>query len=67
MAYSEEKGKSHEDLWGLGSFYFICILGALYYQVGCIGWVGEVQIVENTIQSNLPEKLDIFGLLTGFQ
>jgi hypothetical protein len=56
MAYNEEKGKSREDLWGLGSFYFICILGAPYYRGGCIGWVGEVQIVKNTVQSNFPKN-----------
>jgi hypothetical protein len=37
MAYNEVKGKSHEDLWGLGSFNFICVLGASYYQGGYIG------------------------------
>jgi hypothetical protein len=37
MAYDEEKGKSHKDLLGLWSFYFICVLGAPYYKGGCIG------------------------------
>jgi hypothetical protein len=46
MAYNEEKGKSHEHLWGLGRLYFMFVLGALYYQGGCIEWVGEVQIIE---------------------
>jgi hypothetical protein len=35
-------------------FYFV--LGALYYQGGCIWWVGEVQINENRFHSNLPEN-----------
>jgi hypothetical protein len=29
--------KSHEDLWGLGSFNFICVLEALYYQGDALG------------------------------
>jgi hypothetical protein len=37
MAFDEEKGKSHEDSLGLSSFYFICVLGAPYYQGECIG------------------------------
>jgi hypothetical protein len=37
MGYNEEKGKSHEDSLELRILYFICILGALYYQGGCIG------------------------------
>jgi hypothetical protein len=32
MAFDEEKQKSHEDFLGLRSFYFICVLGAPYYQ-----------------------------------
>jgi hypothetical protein len=36
MAYNEGKGKSREDLCGLGSFNFIYVLGAPYYQGGCI-------------------------------
>jgi hypothetical protein len=39
MVYDEEKVKSHKDLWGLWSFYFICILGPLYYQgVYWVSW-----------------------------
>jgi hypothetical protein len=53
MAYNEEKGKSHKVLWGLKSFYFICVLWAPHYQEGCIGWVGEVQNIENY----LPTKI----------
>jgi hypothetical protein len=67
MAYNEEKEKSHESFWGLGSFNFIYVLGAPYYQGGCIGWVSEVQIIENTFQTNFPKNPDIFGLLTVFQ
>jgi hypothetical protein len=37
MAFDKEKEKSREDSLGLRSFYFICVLGALYYQGGCIG------------------------------
>jgi hypothetical protein len=56
MAYNEEKVKSREDPWGLGSFYFICVLGASYYQGGHIGWVGEVLIIEKPIPNELPRK-----------
>jgi hypothetical protein len=44
MAYNKEKVKCHEDLWGLGRFYIICVLGVPYNQGGCIERVGEVQI-----------------------
>jgi hypothetical protein len=37
MTYNEEKEKSHKDLWGLGSFYFIWVLGAPYYQGSSLG------------------------------
>jgi hypothetical protein len=57
MAYEEEKWKSQEDLWGLWSFYFICALGAPYYQRGCIGWVAEVQIIENYLQTKVPRQI----------
>jgi hypothetical protein len=40
IAFNEEKGKSHKDSIGLRSFYFICVLGALYYQAGVgVHWV----------------------------
>jgi hypothetical protein len=57
MAYNEEKEKSCEDLWGLGRFYLICVLGAPYYQGGYIEWVGEVQIIENLFLIQLARKL----------
>jgi hypothetical protein len=56
MAYYEEKEKSHDDPWGLGSFYFFCVVGALYYQGGCIGWVGEVQIIKINLLTKVPRK-----------
>jgi hypothetical protein len=67
MTYNEEKGKSHEDLWGLRSFNFVCVLGAPFYQGGHIGWVGEVQIVKKLLWIQLSEKFGHFHLLTGFQ
>jgi hypothetical protein len=42
----KKKGKGHEDIWGLWSFYLTCVLGAPYYQGGRIAWVGEVLIVK---------------------
>jgi hypothetical protein len=42
----KKKEKSREDLWGLWSFYFTCVLGAPYNQGRCIGLVGEVLIIE---------------------
>jgi hypothetical protein len=36
MAFDEEKWESHKDSLGLRSFYFICVVGAPYYQGGCI-------------------------------
>jgi hypothetical protein len=57
MAYDEEKEKSHENLWGLQSFYFIWVLGATNYQGVCIEWVGEVQIVKNFLQNKFPKKI----------
>jgi hypothetical protein len=57
MAYDDEKEKSHENPWGLGSFYVICVIGALYYQGGYIGWVGEVQIDEKLLWTNLSRKI----------
>jgi hypothetical protein len=58
MAYIEEKGKSHNDLWGLWSVYFIWLLGASYYQGGCIGWISEVQIIEIYLQTKNPRKTE---------
>jgi hypothetical protein len=37
MGYDEEKWKSHEDSLELRILYFISVLGAPYYQGGCIG------------------------------
>jgi hypothetical protein len=37
MGYNEEKEKSHEDSLELRILYFICVLGAPYYQGGYIG------------------------------
>jgi hypothetical protein len=42
----KKKGKVTKIFWGLKSFYFTWVLEALYYQGGCIGWVGEVQIIK---------------------
>jgi hypothetical protein len=47
MGTNDEKGKSHEDYIELRILYFIWVLGALYYQEGYIGWVGEVQKIKN--------------------
>jgi hypothetical protein len=55
-----KKRKSHEDLWGLGRLYFICVLRAPYYQGGCIEWVGEVQIVEDTFPIQLTKKIQTY-------
>jgi hypothetical protein len=57
MANEEEKGKSCEDLWGIVRFYFICVLGAPYYQGGCIEWVGKVQIDKSILITYLPRKI----------
>jgi hypothetical protein len=57
MSYDEEKGKSHKDLWGLKSFYFIYVLQALYYQKGCIRWVGEVQDIENYLPTKIHKNV----------
>jgi hypothetical protein len=56
MAYDKEKGKSRKDLWGLKSFYFICVVGAPYYQEGCIGWDGEVWNIENYLPTKIPRN-----------
>jgi hypothetical protein len=37
MGINDEKGKSREDYVELRILYFICVLGALYYQGGYIG------------------------------
>jgi hypothetical protein len=63
----KKKGKSHEDLLGLGSFNFICVIGTLYYQGDTLGELVKCKSSKNSFQSNLPEKSDISGLLTGFQ
>jgi hypothetical protein len=47
MGIKDEKGKSHEDYVELRILYFIRVLGALYYQGGYIGWVGELQNIKN--------------------
>jgi hypothetical protein len=70
MGINDEKGKSHEDYIELRILYLIWVLGALYYQGGYIGWVGEVQtikiysITKNSCQvrhirppSRIPETL----------
>jgi hypothetical protein len=67
MAFYEEKEKSCEDPFRLESFYFICVLGAPYYQEGCIGSVGEVQIIKINLLTKVPRKLDISGFQTRFQ
>jgi hypothetical protein len=46
MSINDEKGKSHEDFVELRILYFICVLGAPYYQGGYIGRVGEVQNIK---------------------
>jgi hypothetical protein len=56
MAYNKEKGKSHEDPWGLGGFYFIYVIGAPYYKEGHIGWVGEVQIIKKLLWTQPSRK-----------
>jgi hypothetical protein len=68
MSYNEEKGKSHKDLRVLGSFNFICVLGAPYYQGGdTLSELVKCKSSKNSFQSKLPAKLNISGLLTGFQ
>jgi hypothetical protein len=47
MGINDEQGKSHEDYLELRILYFICVLGAPYYQGGYIGRVGEVQNIKN--------------------
>jgi hypothetical protein len=44
MGINDEKGKSHEDYIKLRILYFICVLGAPYYQGG---YIGEVQNIKN--------------------
>jgi hypothetical protein len=56
VAYNEQKGKSHKDLWGLGSFNFICVLGAPYYQGGHIGWLVKCKSSKNIFQTNFSEN-----------
>jgi hypothetical protein len=51
MAINDEKEKTHEDYVELRILYFIWVLGALYYQWGYIGWVGEVQNIKNAWRS----------------
>jgi hypothetical protein len=68
MAYNEEQGKSHEDSWELGCFYFIWVLGALYYQAGYIGWVDEVHNIKNLSPNELPRKIwTCLAKIAGFQ
>jgi hypothetical protein len=47
MGINDEKVKSREDYIEFRILYFIWVLGALYYQGGYIGWVGEVQNIKN--------------------
>jgi hypothetical protein len=47
MSINDEKGKSREDYVELRILYFILVLGALYYQGGYIGCIGEVQNIKN--------------------
>jgi hypothetical protein len=47
MGINDKKEKTHEDYVELRILYFIWVLGALYYQRGYIGWVGEVQNIKN--------------------
>jgi hypothetical protein len=56
MGYNEETGKGHEDSLELRILYFIWVLGAPYYQRGCIGWIGEVQIIKIYPQTKNPKK-----------
>jgi hypothetical protein len=57
MAYYEEKGESHEDSFELWRFYFICVLGALYYQMRWIGWVSEIQIIKINLLTKVPRRI----------
>jgi hypothetical protein len=63
MGYNEEKGKSRENSLELMILYFIWFLGAPYYQGGCIGWIGEVQIIENYITTQIPYQVGHIRLL----
>jgi hypothetical protein len=51
-----KKGKSHEDFVELRILYFIWVLGARYYEWGCIGWIDKVQIIEIYQQTKISRK-----------
>jgi hypothetical protein len=53
MGCNEEKGKSRKDSSELRILYFIWVLGAPYYLGGCIGWVGDVQNIENYLTTKI--------------
>jgi hypothetical protein len=67
MAFDEEKQKSHEDFLGLRSFYFICVLGAPYYQGDALREFVKCKFLKKTIHKpKFPGKPDISGLWTSF-
>jgi hypothetical protein len=54
MAYHEEKGKSREDLLRIKEFLIYLSHRSSVLLRGCIGWVGEVQIVKIYPQRKVP-------------
>jgi hypothetical protein len=56
MAYNEEKGKSHEDLWGLGSFILFVSLELRTINRDASNELVKCKSSKSYFQSNLPEK-----------
>jgi hypothetical protein len=54
MTFHEEKGKNHKDSLGLRSFYFICVLGAPYYQGDALGELVNCKFLKNYSQTKTP-------------
>jgi hypothetical protein len=52
----KKKEKSCEDLWGLWSFYFIWVLGALYYQGGALGELVKCKSSKSISKPKIPKK-----------
>jgi hypothetical protein len=67
MPYDEEKGKSHEDLWGLKSFYFIKSYELCTIKGDALGVLVKCKKSKSIHKPKFPEKLGIFEFLTGFQ
>jgi hypothetical protein len=62
----KKRRKSREDPLGLGALFFICVLGASYYQWGALNELVKCRSSKNFIEPISLKNTDISGFLAGF-